>query len=330
MSVRWKIAAVATAVGAASTIAAVLTTRQPSIAVEGAVILDSTEPQKQAPIAGVSITVDREDAPVAAETNSSGYFRLRLPPTVLSGESVTLQLRHPDHQPLDAEVAATEQLYVLRMSPPHSNEQPPPARPAIVLSDILVRYTIEMRTAVNIGSGAKTFEVVNTGNVPCDRRPPCSPDGRWKAADGGVSLDAGADNEFRNARLSCVAGPCPFTRLESDGFSKGGRVIAASVRNWSDTVTFALEAEVYRPQNAHTIQRSYPIILGRQLNFALASSAEGVSIEAEVDGTPIVFPLPPNGVLSWATCSARVQRDQSRMYRCELKPGYIFKDHGSE
>ena len=146
---------------------------------------------------------------------------------------------------------------------------------------------------MNIGSGAKTFEVVNSGNVPCDRQPPCSPDGRWKAADGGVSLDAGAENEFRNARLSCIAGPCPFTRLESDGFSKGGRFIAASVRNWSDTVTFALEAEVFRPQNTNTIQRSYPIILGRQLNFTLAGSAEGVSIEAEVDGSPIVFPLAP-------------------------------------
>ena len=330
MSVRWKIAAAVIALGAASAITAVLTLRQPSIVLEGAVILDSTEQQKQSPIAGVSITVDREDGPLPTETNFSGYFRLRLPPTVMSGESVTLQLRHPDHQPLDVEVAAAEQLSVLRMSSTQSDEQPPPARPDIPLSDIIVRYTVESRTAVNIGSGAKTFEVVNSGNVPCDRQPPCSPDGRWKAADGGVSLDAGADNEFRNARLTCVAGPCPFTRLDSDGFSKGGRFIAATVRNWSDTVTFALEAEVFRPQNTNTIQRSYPIILGRQLNFTLAGSAEGVSIEAEVDGSPIVFPLAPNGILSWATCNVRVQRDQSRLYRCELKPGYIFKNHEGE
>ena len=133
MRLRWKIATVVVALGAASAITAMLTLRQPSITLEGAVILDSTDQQKQSPIAGVSITVDREDAPApVAETNFAGYFRLRLPPTVVSGESITLQLRHPDHQPLDVEVAAAEQLYVLRMSSAHSDEQPPPARPDIV------------------------------------------------------------------------------------------------------------------------------------------------------------------------------------------------------
>jgi len=197
--------------------------------------------------------------------------------------------------------------------------------PNVVLGDVLVRYTIESRTAVNVGSGAKTFEIANTSNVPCVRHPPCSPDGKWKASVGSVSLDAGADNEFRNARLSCIAGPCPFTQVESDGFSKGGRVITASVSNWSDTVTYALEAEVFRPENTNTTQRSYPIILGRGFNFTLAPSAAGVSLEAEVDGSPIVFPLAPNGTLSWATCEVRVQRDFTRLYRCELKPGYVFK-----
>ncbi len=145
-----------------------------------------------------------------------------------------------------------------------------------------------------------------------------------------MSLDAGADNEFRNARLSCIAGPCPFTQVESDGFSKGGRFITASVRNWSDTATFALEAEVFRSENSNTTQRLYPIILGRGLNFTLAAAAAGVSIEAEVDGSPIVFPLAPNGILSWATCEVRVQKDQTHLYRCELKPGYIFKDHDND
>jgi hypothetical protein len=281
-------------------------------------------------MAGVSINLEADDggAPAeAATTNFSGYFELRLPPTVGYGESVTLQLRHPDYQPLDLEVPVAEQLYVIRMSSPHLEMPTPPARPDVVLSDIVVRYTIESRTAMNIGSGVKTFQVVNTGNVPCDRHPPCSPDGKWKAADGDVSLDAGADNEFRNARLSCVAGPCPFTHVESDGFSKGGRAISASIRNWSDTATFALEAEVFRPQNANTLQRAYPIILGRGFNFTLAAAAEGVSIEAEVDGTPIVFPLAPNGNLSWTTGNVRVENDQARRYRCELQPGYIFNDH---
>jgi hypothetical protein len=331
MRVRWKIGGVVVALGAAGAITAVLTLRQPSIDLEGAVILEDSDPKKESPIAGVSVSLDHEDAAAPAETatsNFSGYFKLRLPPTVVYGESVTLRLRHPDHRPVDVEVPVAEQLYVLHMSSAHPDEQPRPAFPDVVLSDIVVRYTIESRTAVNIGSGARTFDVENSGNVPCDRQqPPCSPDGKWKAADAGVSLDAGADNEFRNARLSCIAGPCPFTRVELDGFSKPGRVISATVRNWSDTTTFAFEAEVFRPQNANTTQRSYPIILGRGLNFTLAASAEGVSIEAEVDETPIVFPLAPNGNLSWATCDVRTEKDQARLYRCELKPGYIFKDH---
>ncbi len=62
-----------------------------------------------------------------------------------------------------------EQLYVIRMSSARPDVPPQPARPNVVLSDVVVRYTIENRTAMNIGSGAKTFEVVNNGNMPCVR-----------------------------------------------------------------------------------------------------------------------------------------------------------------
>jgi hypothetical protein len=168
---------------------------------------------------------------------------------------------------------------------------------------------------------------VNTGNVACEHQAVCSPDGKWKAATGGVSLDAGADNEFRNARLSCIAGPCPFTQVDSDRFSRGGRVINAVVRNWSDTTTFVLEAEVFRPEITAISQHSYPTILGRRLNFSLPVRAEGASIEAEVAGQQIVFPLGPTASLSWATCEVRAEKDQTRLFRCELKPQYGFKDH---
>jgi hypothetical protein len=330
MSVRWSIVGiVAGLMAAAVATTAVLTLRPPSLVLEGAVIVNHSDPNKESPIAGVSVSAEPDDAgaPVTTVTSTfSGYFKLRLPPTVVSGDTVTLHLRHPDHEPVDLAVTVSEQLYVVQMSSAHPDVPPLQTRPDVVLSDIIVRYTVENRTAVNIGSGVKTFQVVNRGNTPCEKQPPCSPDGKWKAADGGVSLDAGADNEFRNARLSCIAGPCAFTRVESDGFSKGGRIIAATIRNWSDTTLFVLEAEVFRPQNTATTQRSYPIILGRGLNFTLAASAEGVSIEAEVDGTPIVFPLAPTGVFSWASCDIRIEKDQARLYRCELKPGYIFKD----
>jgi hypothetical protein len=146
----------------------------------------------------------------------------------------------------------------------------------------------------------------------------------WKAAIGSASLDAEAGNEFRNARVSCIAGPCPFTRIEKDGFSKGGQRITASARGWSDTATFLLEAEVFHPMVSEIVHESHPVIFGRALNFTLPATAEGVCIQADVAGETIIFPLGPALFLSWANCDAAVNRDQTKVYRCELKDEYQF------
>jgi hypothetical protein len=330
MSTAWKIVGIAVVVGAGAAIGWPLIQKNRSIVLEGAVILQDADPRKEAPIAGVTVSVDPGEGIAAPETTTttfSGHFEVRLRRPLLYGDVVTLRFRHAQHEPLDLTVPVAERLYVIRMTSSRQNLQPEsPAQPPMVVGDVVVRYTIESRTANNIGSGAKMFEIVNSANIPCDHQSPCSPDGKWKAAIGSVSLDAGEGNEFRNARLSCIAGPCPFTAIDSDAFSKGGRVITAAVRNWSDTATYALEAQVFRSENGNAIERLYPIILGRGLNFTLNAAAAGVSMEAEMDGSPIVFPLAPNGILSWATCEVRVQKDQTRLYRCELKPGYIFKE----
>ena len=107
-----------------------------------------------------------------------------------------------------------------------------------------VRYTVEAMTELNVGSAAKTFEIQNKGNVPCKRQE--SVLARWPVEGCACfgSLDAGPGRAFRDARISCIAGPCPFTRIRSDDFSKDGQTITVSARNWSDTVTFLLEAEV--------------------------------------------------------------------------------------
>jgi hypothetical protein len=177
---------------------------------------------------------------------------------------------------------------------------------------------------MNVGSAVKTFDVVNQGNIPCNGQRPCSPDGKWKAAIGSVSLDAGEHNEFRNARASCIAGPCPFSRIESDNFADHSRTLKVSVRNWSDTVTFLVEAEVFHPMISDLVRESYPVIFSPALNFTLPVSAQGVSIKAEMNGAPILYPLGPALYLSWADCNARTNPDQTRVYRCELKPGYRF------
>ena len=84
-------------------------------------------------------------------------------------------------------------------------------------------------------------------------------------------------------------GPCPFTRIEDDHFSQGGRIITVSAWDWSDTATFVLEAEVYRPMVSQMEHWSYPVIFGEGLSFTLPSAAESVSIEADLDGQTIIF-----------------------------------------
>jgi hypothetical protein len=193
------------------------------------------------------------------------------------------------------------------------------------ISNTRIRYSMKATAEANIGSAVKTFEITNSGNVPCNKRPPCAPGGKWKAASSMLSLDAGEGNEFRNSRVSCIAGPCPFTRIESEGFSQDHRHFNVSVLDWSDTVTFLLEAEVVHPMTSDMVRETYPVIFGRTLNFSLPASAEGPSIEAEIAGDPIVFPLGPDLYLRWADCQMTLDRDHSKNYRCELKPSYQFR-----
>ncbi len=294
------------------------------MSLKGAVVRQNGDAKKELPIAGVQIIAVSETLIGDCKSDSSGFFQLTLRPGIEPGMSITLRFRHPDYVPLDLKELAADKLYIARMVP--VAYQPPTKlnHPEVVVANVSARYSIKATTAANIGSAVKTFQVVNTGNVPCNGRQPCSPDGKWKAAIGSATLDAGEGNEFRNPRVSCIAGPCPFTKIESDGFSRGGRTINVSARNWSDTTTFLLEAEVFHPMVSDNIRKSHPVIFGRALNFTLPAAAEGVSIQAEINGEPIVFPLGPNLFLSWASCNARVNNDQTKVYRCELKPGYRF------
>ena len=45
------------------------------------------------------------------------------------------------------------------------------------------------------------------------------------------------------------------------------------------------------------VRESYPVIFGREMSFTLPARAEGVNIEAEVNGTRIVFPARPGPLL---------------------------------
>jgi hypothetical protein len=311
---------------AAAVLAVVFTTRYRSraLAIRGAVIRQNSDTLKQSPITDVVVSAG-DMAPIEVKSDFSGYFKLTLRRGIKRGTIVALHFRQPDYAPVNLKEPVGDQLLVVRMNPVHPESDAPTNKPAIPVSNVFVRYVIETGTSMNIGTGTKTFQVINKGDVPCNGNPPCSPDGKWKAAVGSVSLDAGEGNVYRNARLSCIAGPCPFTRIQTDNFSAGGRKISVSVLDWSDTTTFLLQAEVFRYQVSDITRESYPVIFGDSLNFTLPAAAEGPSLEAELAGVGIVFPLGPSPLLSWADCNVRVGKDQSKMYRCQLKPGYQFR-----
>jgi hypothetical protein len=296
------------------------------ISLLGTVLRQDSDPRKQLPIRDVTVTATDGFTAGPIQSNSAGFFNLELRPSIKAGHTVTLHFRHPDYKPLDMTQTVGDGIYIARLIPLPRATPAQLNHPEVVISNVLARYSMKTTSAVNVGSAVKTFQVVNTGNVPCHGQSPCSPGGKWKATQGSESLDAGEGNEFRNARISCIAGPCPFTKIEADGFSAGGRTISVSVLNWSDTTTFLMEAEVFRTMVNDVTRQSYPVIFGQALNFTLPATAEGVSIEAELNGESVVFPLGPALILSWANCSnTTMNRDQTTAYRCVLKTGYRFR-----
>ncbi|HET6176699.1 MAG TPA: carboxypeptidase-like regulatory domain-containing protein [Candidatus Sulfotelmatobacter sp.] len=292
------------------------------LTITGAVTIEDADFRKQLPIADAEVFVDNGLAAAPVRSNSSGFFSLRLFKKVRRGQPITLRFRHPGYQPLDLKDTAADKLYIAQMVPIRLNTKAAANKPVVIIGNVRVRYSIKALRSMNVGSAVKTFAIENKANVPCDDGPICSPDGKWRAAIGSVSLDAGLGQEFHNARLSCIAGPCPFTRVESDNFFTGGQTITASVRNWSDTAMYLLEAEVAHSMVSQIDHQSYPVIFGPTLNFTLPAEAEGVSLEGDLGGETIIFPLGPNLLLSWADCTVATNPDQTKVYRCELKPGY--------
>jgi hypothetical protein len=334
-SVAWILAASVVAIAAIAILWLHLHHWKPrAITIQGAIVRHDPNASNELPISGAQVTASDGSSILTSYSDASGYFKLVLKAGVWPQRPVSLHVEDAGYKPLSLALelglgTAPKKLFVAELDPLAPTPAPVaspghPAHPASVVSNIQVRYTLNIQSDTNVGSAVKTFQVVNQGNIPCDRQSPCSPNGSWKATTGSVTLDAGPGNVFRNARASCIAGPCPFTRINSTGFANGGRIITASALNWSSTATFLLEAEVFRDTIDSSVRESYPVIFGHSLTFTLPPTQEGVSIEAEINGTPMVFPLGPDLYLSWADCTARTNVDKSTVYQCELKPDYKF------
>ncbi len=299
--------------------------------IQGAVIRLDTDTRKQSPIKGVSITASAGNLQLSTESDASGYFRIAFPGTVLPGQTVILNFRQEGFKPLELQDtirfrSSLRQLLIATMEPVAPQSSAASGHSGSILANIRVRYTVNAQHDENVGSAVKTFQIVNRGNVPCRHEGPCSPDGYWRASRGSIELDAGTGNQFRDVRASCIAGPCPFTEIDASLLGNDGRTIKVSALDWSDTATFLLEAEVFHMAVVSNVREEYPVVFGRSLSFTLPGTAEGVSLEGEMDGVDMVFPLGPDLYLDWATCAVRTSpdRERSTVYQCELKPNYRF------
>jgi hypothetical protein len=302
------------------------------VTITGAVLRQDSDPRKQQPVANAEISVIGGSDTAYGKSDASGLFRVTLRPGITPGETVTVKVESPDYKPFTVTEIPRDQLWVVRLIPilheagnPSTTATTKVPDQEVAIRDVKVRYSVKFLSTHNVGFASQTFEVVNTGNVPCKGRTPCSPDGKWKAAIGSVTLDAGDKNEFRNPRISCIAGPCPFTKIESANVAMPARKLTLSALDWSDTATFLVEAEVTHTMVSDMVRQAYPAVFGNGMSFTLPAAAEGPSLEAELNNQEIVFPLGPELTLSWATCQVELTANKNKIFRCELKPGYAFK-----
>jgi hypothetical protein len=327
----WLAIAAAAAVAALAVIIGFRHLRPAWTTIQGAVIRRDADPRRELPIANATVTATRGTTSLNAQSDASGYFKIAFPGVIWPGQVVNVTFQHPDYDPLNVQIlvrfrSTTRQLVIAELKPVSEKTAPESAEAPAVVNNIRVRYTVNSQSEESIGSAVRTFQVTNLGNIPCRHQAPCSPDGYWKASMGSVELDAGSGNEFRDARASCIAGPCPFTRIDSSAFANGGRMITARAIDWSDTATFVVEAEVFHTGIVSNVRETYPVVFGRALHFTVPPTQEGVSLEAELNGVPMVFPMGPDLYLSWATCSVRPSSEiqKAMTYQCELKPGFQF------
>jgi hypothetical protein len=292
----------------------------------GVVLVKDADPRKQQPIPNVIVTGFSSGTAGQTKSDATGFFRLTLHPGAKPGRPILLSFVHRDFDPLEMSVTEANRIQVAHLKSTVPEQPRTSTGPEVKISDVRIRYTTKMSSTVDQATTVTTFMALNKGNVPCDNHQPCSPDGLWKAGVGSLHLEAPEGSQFRDPRVSCIAGPCPFTKVDSDVRSDADRILQISAITWSDTATFLVEADVVHRLISDLVRRSYPVIFGPALSFTLPASAEGPSIEAEVNGNPVVFPLGPDLYLSWATCSAKTDTDQSKLYSCELKPGYRFQN----
>jgi hypothetical protein len=246
------------------------------------------------------------------KTDQSGFVIIPFGSSINPGTLVELKFRHPCYQEFDETIAPTNVPYTLYLWPAAPEHGATCADPTITAISLTFRKTYLTKST--------TFQVPNRGTVRC-RRQPCSPDGKWQAVIVSASLDAGSGNTFAQGSVTCIAGPCPFSEIVNDGFSKGGPTISASIRNWSDTVTYVLRGELGGgPTSPVTVA-------GRTFDFSVShSDLPNLQITAQTSAGQSLVSDIAVGTIPWATCQTN-ELTSTINYHCTLRPDYRFSLH---
>ena len=250
-----------------------------------------------------------------ATSNFSGYFKLRVAPDrwstatpSRSGSGIPIINRSISMVARRAAVCA-----------PHVVGSPrcaaPAERPDVVLSDIVVRYTDREQDGDEHRQRRQDLRSRQHRQHPLRSRiRPVHP-----TASGRRRMAACPSTRERTTSFAMRACPASPVRARLRGssrtdFPEGATSSPPRSATGRTPPRLRSKPRSFGPQNTNTIQRSYPIILGRGAQlYAAPLPPQGVSIEAEVDGSPIVFPLAPNGFLSWATCEIRARERVKRI-----------------
>jgi hypothetical protein len=105
--------------------------------IQGAVIRRDTDPRKQSPIAGVSVTASAGNLQLSTESDASGYFRIAFPGTVLPGQTVNLSFQQDGFKTLELQDtirfrSSLRQLVIAAMEPNAARSSADSERPRSV------------------------------------------------------------------------------------------------------------------------------------------------------------------------------------------------------
>src|SRR2546421_8440891 len=119
------------------------------VTLQGAVMVQDTDPRKELPITDVEVFAEDDLATGTGKSDATGLFRVTLLQGVRRGQPVTLHFRHPGYRPLDLKEFVGDKIYIVHMVP-IAISSPAPNQPRTKVANVRIRYSIKTMTDVNI------------------------------------------------------------------------------------------------------------------------------------------------------------------------------------